>query len=68
VLNVHDEESDQVHGRLRRDAGQDRRLIINDTIPSTLFTQFWRLKYMSMKKNLIKSMPEIGEMLNKIGA
>ena len=42
MLNDHDEESDQVHVRLRRDAVQDRRLIIKDTIPSTRFTQFWR--------------------------
>ena len=27
MLNDHDEESDQVHVRLRRDAVQDRRLI-----------------------------------------
>ena len=68
MLNDHDEESDQVHVRLRRDAVQDRRLIITILLFQHFSLNFGGLQYMSMKKNLIKGMTEIGEMLNKIGA
>ena len=68
MLNDHDEESDQVHVRLRRDAVQNRRLIIKILFYQHFSPNFGGLQYMSMKKNLIKGMTEIGEMLNKIGA
>ena len=68
MLNDHDEESDQVHVRLRRDAVQDWRLIITSLLYQHFSLNFGGLQYMSMKKNLIKGMTEIGEMLNKIGA
>ena len=68
MLNDRDEESDQVHVRLRQDAVQDRRLIIKLLFHQHFSLNFGGLQYMSMKKNLIKGMTEIGEMLNKIGA
>ena len=40
MLNDHDEESEQVHGCLRRNAEQDRRLIPKIRNYFTFITQF----------------------------
>ncbi|MBQ3193422.1 MAG: hypothetical protein IJB59_07650 [Oscillospiraceae bacterium] len=58
-----DEEPDQVHGRLRRNAEQDRLLIKKNF--HTL--NFGGKNSMSMKKNLIRGMQEIGEMRSIFG-
>ena len=39
MLNVHHEESEQVHGCLRRDAAAHRRLMVSAAKFSTLITQ-----------------------------
>ena len=67
MLNVHDEESVQGHDRLRRDADQDRRLIIRYDYSFNFYHSIRRLLYMSMKKNLIKGMTELGQMRAVIG-
>jgi len=66
-VNVYDEEPDQVHDRLRRNADQDRRLMIPSYQNFDFYHSFGGLYMMSMKKNLIQSMAEIGRMRSRIG-
>jgi len=67
---LNDEEPGEVHGCLRRNAEQDRRLMKiphNKQQSRHISLNFGGFKYMTMKKNLIKSMTEIGQMRSRIG-